>query len=260
MHDWLDKLATITVKTIEEKYYSIEKKMNKSPNSLREAILRSSGAAIISEIKFASPSKGIIRKKRDLKEIARQMIEGGVIGISILTEPKYFAGDLNFIAEIRNYVDIPLLMKDFILSPVQIDAASKIGANAILFIKTIFDRKYCQENLEQMIEYAHSKGIEVILEVHSNEEFLSALKTSADMVGINNRDLTTLKVDIKVTECILENCRDDGKIIISESGIETPKDVRFLRECGVHAFLIGTTIMESPNIIETIKAFVKAYE
>jgi indole-3-glycerol phosphate synthase len=130
--------------------------------------------------------------------------------------------------------------------------------NAILLIQAIFDKGYCEKDAESMIDHSHSKGLEVLLEVHTEGEFLSALKTGADMIGINNRDLKTLEVDLKVTKRILTGHRAQGKVIVSESGINSPSDIRFLRRSGAQAFLVGTAIMKARNVKEKVKELVES--
>lgn len=257
-HDFLEVLATDAVRSIGEGYYETLRRVCSSRLSLREAILKSKNAAIISEIKFASPSKGTLRKAGDLKKIARDVELGGAVGISILTEPKHFKGNIEFIADVRDQVGIPILMKDIIISPVQIEAASRIGANAVLLIQALFDRGYCEKDAQKMVEYSHSKGLEVLLESHTEEEFLSALKTDADMIGINNRNLKTLEVDLGVTRDILSKYPANDKVIVSESGVNSARDICFLRQCGAKAFLIGTAVMKAHNIKEKVRELVKA--
>ena len=190
--------------------------------------------------------------------IAKAMAKGGATAISVLTEPKHFNGSLEALTEAREAVKLPILMKDIILSPIQIEAASKIGANAVLLIKALFDRGYCEKNINEMIDGAHLFGLEVLLETHTESEFCSALKTGADLIGINNRNLATLKVDLNVTKQILAKNNPQNKLVVSESGINTPADIRFLRESGACAFLIGSAIMSTDNIEEKVKEFVNA--
>jgi len=258
MPDYIDVLAKDAMNSIKEGYYETSTRVAATPKSLREAILRGKNNPIISEIKFASPSKGTIREDSSLIEIAKDMEKGGSVGISILTEPKHFKGHVNFLTEVRNQVNIPILMKDIILSPEQIEFASKNGANVILLIQALFDRGYCEENVQSMIEQAHSKSLETLLEVHTENEFLTAIKTDTDLIGINNRDLKTLKVNLEVTKRILTKHGAEGKVIVSESGINTPQDIRFLRNCGAQAFLVGTAIMKSGNIEEKVKELVES--
>jgi len=258
MVDFLDKLAQSAKERIKNGYYDVEMQAPMSSVSLKRAILESEHAPIITEIKVASPSLGIIRKGADVKDIAIAMKNGGAAGISVLTEPKHFGGSLVFLTEVRRAVKLPLLMKDIIVSPIQLKAASRAGANAVLLIQTLFQRGYCECNVHDMIAQARSMNLEVLLETHSEKEFLSAVNTSADLIGINNRDLKTLKVDIRTTRRILIKNDPEGKIIVSESGIKTPADIRFLQDCGAHAFLIGSAIMMARDIEEKVKEFVMA--
>ncbi|MEM2751344.1 MAG: indole-3-glycerol-phosphate synthase, partial [Nitrososphaerales archaeon] len=152
--------------------------------------------------------------------------------------------------------NLPVLMKDIIIDPIQIEAAAKIGADAILLIYSIFERRYVNYSINELIHLAQSMGLEVLLETHNKEEFLAALKTNANLIGINNRDLKTLKVDLQITKEILSSINGCDKIVISESGIQTPEDIRFLWSCGAKAFLIGSTIMRAKNIKEKVKEFV----
>ncbi|MGQ9722155.1 MAG: indole-3-glycerol-phosphate synthase [Candidatus Jordarchaeum sp.] len=258
MADYIDLLAQDAVKSIKEGRYETCTKVAATPKSLKKAIINARRIPIISEVKFASPSEGTLRKNGDLKKIVRSMEKGGAAGISILTEPKHFSGHIKFVAEARIQVDVPILMKDIILSPVQIEAASRSGANAILLIQALFDRGYCELDVQSMIEQAHSKNLEALLEVHTENEFLTAVKTSADLIGINNRDLKTLQVNLEVTKRILTKHSPEGKVIVSESGINTPQDILYLNECGAQAFLIGTAIMKAGNIREKVKQLVES--
>jgi indole-3-glycerol phosphate synthase len=203
MGDFLDVLARDAKTTIEGEYYETARSTESVHVSLRKAILESQTNPIIAEIKAASPSNGKIRNNIKVGVIARAMEKGGATAISVLTEAMHFNGSLETLAETRKAVKIPILMKDIIVSPLQIAIASKIGANAVLLIKALFDRGYTQKSLDEMILGAHLLGLEVLLEAHKASEFASALKTDADLIGINNRDLTTLKVDLNVTKNIL---------------------------------------------------------
>jgi indole-3-glycerol phosphate synthase len=258
MPDFLDILTQSTNETIKSGYYEAVKEITTSQINLKKTILETENASVITEIKAASPSKGTIRKKIEAGNLAKKMEKGGALGISVLTEPKHFKGSLRWLVEVRKTVKIPILMKDIIISPLQLDAASKSGANVVLLIKALFDRGYCEWGLHKMIARAHSEGLEVLLETHTEEEFRSAVKTHADLVGINNRNLATLKVDLSVTKRILERNSAEGKIIVSESGIKALGDLRFLYECGAKAFLIGSAIMSAENVEKKVKEFVSA--
>jgi indole-3-glycerol phosphate synthase len=125
-------------------------------------------------------------------------------------------------------------------------------------IEALFDRGYCECSVQEMIARAHSQELEVLLEAHTADEFRSAVRTHADLVGINNRNLATLKVDLNVTKEILDRNRIEDKVVVSESGINTPANLRFLRECGAQAFLIGSAVMLAHNVESKVKEFVSA--
>jgi indole-3-glycerol phosphate synthase len=258
MPDYLDVLAHDALRSIEVGYYETSMKIAAQPVGFVEAIVGCRRAPIISEIKFASPSMGNLRNDRGLERIAKDMEEGGAICISVLTEPRHFRGHIGFVAKVRGQVEVPVLMKDIVLSPVQIEAASMTGANAVLLIQTLFERGYCEKDVQGMIDFSHSRGLEVLLEAHTEEEFLSALETNADMVGINNRDLKTLDVDLEVTKRILTKHRVVRKVIVSESGIDRPEDIRFLRQYGAQAFLVGTAVMKAADIKGKVRELVEA--
>jgi indole-3-glycerol phosphate synthase len=258
MSDFLDTLAQDAKTTVTEGYYKISTQATLSPVSLRKAIVENKKNAVITEVKAASPSRGTIRKSFDPQKVAAAMEKGGATGISVLTEPKHFSGSLNYLEKVRNAVQLPILMKDIILSPIQLEAASRIGANAILLIQALFERGYCELTLDEMILEAHTRNFEVLLETHNEDEFQAAIETDADLIGINNRDLRTLKVDIGITERILKEHDNHEKVVVSESGVMTPSDLLFLRGCGAQAFLIGSAIMMAGNIEEKVKEFVTA--
>ena len=258
MADFLDTLAKTAKKTINSSYYKEISQSRRINVSLKQKIIDEKRTPIIAEIKSASPSAGIIRKEFNPKKIAKSMENGGAIAISVLTEPKHFRGSLDFLAKTRNAVKIPILMKDIILNPLQLEAALNIGANGVLFIQALFDRGYCELDLDKMVNIAHSKGLEVLLETHNKKEFNNALDSSADLIGVKNRDLSSLKVNLNVTKKILKNFSSKDKIVVSESGMNTPTDVSFLHKCGANAFLIGSSIMKSNNIEKKVKEFVFA--
>ena len=258
MPDFLDTLAKTAKETIRSGYYENTPKAAVLSASLKQAIKQSTEAAIIAEVKGSSPSRGIIKTGFAPDEIAKSMARGGATGISVLTEPKHFCGSMNNLARVRQATNLPLLMKDIILSTIQLDAAQRAGANAVLLIQAIFDREYCQHDSKNMIAEAHKRNLEVLLEAHTLEEFNRAVKSDADFIGINNRDLRTLKVNLNVTRDILSNRGTKGKIIVSESGIESASDVLLLREYGAQAFLIGSAIMKADNVEEKVNELVKA--
>jgi len=258
MADFLDVLARNAKETINKGYYEVSTQISTPSVSLKKAILESKHIPIITEIKAASPSSGTIRKDFNPEEVAVAMENGGAVGISVLTEPKHFKGSLVSLIKVRKTVKLPVLMKDIIISPTQLETASKIGANAVLLIEALFERRHCEYDVYEMIAQARSKNLEVLLETHNEDEFQSAINSDADLIGINNRDLGTLKVNLEVTKRILEKNDAHGKIVVSESGIKTPADLRFLHKCGAHAFLIGSAIMIADNIEKRVRELVTA--
>ncbi len=259
MPDFLDTLARDAKETVNEGYYKVSTQDIFSPLSLKKVVIENNKNAVITEVKAASPSRGIIKKSFDPEKVAVAMEKGGAAGISVLTEPKHFSGSLTYLTKVRKTAKLPILMKDIIINPIQLEAASKIGANAVLLIEALYEREYCECSLDEMIAKAHSRNLEVLLETHNESEFQSAVNSDADLVGINNRDLRTLKVEIKITETILKRCVTRGKVVVSESGVMTPSDLLFLRGCGAQAFLIGSAIMMADNIEKKVKEFVTAH-
>ena len=256
MQNVLQKLIQNSQKAIDEGVYEIAGKLQKSQMDLIDLIKNSNHAPIITEVKFSSPSLGKIRTTSDSIVIANSMIRGGAIGLSVLTQPYLFDGSPEFFINIRQNVKVPLLMKDIIIDKIQIEAAQRLGADYILLIESLFDNRYLKE-IDEYVDYAHKKNLRVLIESHTKTEFKNSLKTNADLIGINNRNLDTLDLDIKTTKIVLDGF-DKSRIILSESGIEAPKDIRFLHDCGASAFLVGSSVMKSDNIETFVRQLVNA--
>jgi indole-3-glycerol phosphate synthase len=254
--DILDKIARDVRRTVDAGYYRVPDQPTHTPVSLRAAILQHPQTPIIAEVKFASPSHGTIRSAENPEQIARQMVAGGAAALSVLAEPTHFGGHLENLRAVRKAVQAPVLMKDFVLSSEQLHAARALGADAILFIVALFDRHYCEGELPAMVKQAHTLGLEVLVEAYTEQEFRTALNSDADLLGINNRDLRSMAVDLGNTERILQRVNARGRLVVSESGIETPADIARLRATGAHAFLIGASIMRAPNIAEAVQRLV----
>ncbi len=246
MKNMLAQLAQNSEKAIGEGVYEIVHQNKKSNKNLIEEIKQNKHASLITEVKFSSPSLGNIRKISDPASIAKLMVDGGAVGLSVLTQPYLFNGSPEYFSQVRNAVKVPLLMKDIVVNKVQIDAAEKLGADIILLIQGIFDKKFAKD-IDEFIDYAHKKNLLVLLEAHTKKEFVDSTKTRADILGINNRDLDTLQIDLNTTKTILDTVTKD-RITISESGIETPENIQFLHKCGADAFLVGSSIMKSKDI------------
>ena len=256
MENILEKLVNNSRKAIDEGVYEINETLPNSRVDLEDVIINSQHAPLITEVKFSSPALGNIRKISDPIEIAVQMVNGGASALSVLTQPFLFDGSPEFFMKVRKVVEIPMLMKDITIDKIQIDAAKKIGADYFLLIQSLFDKKMVLE-MDELIEYGHKNGVKVIVEAHTSEEFENACKTNADIVGINNRNLDTLKIDLNTTKKILEKSVS-SKIIISESGIESKEDIRFLHKCGARGYLVGTAIMKNENIEQTVRGLVNS--
>ena len=249
-------MVTNSQNAIDEGIYNIAETLQKSEINLQESIKNSSNAPIITEIKFSSPAEGDIRCVSDPLQIAKSMISGGAQAISVLTQPHLFNGSPEYFIKIRKNVKVPLLMKDVMIDKTQIDAAKKMGADYFLLIQALFDKGFVND-IDELINYGHKNGLKILLESHTKTEFENALKTDADIIGINNRNLDTLEINLETTKQLLENF-DKSKIILSESGIESSDDIRFLHNSGADAFLIGTSIMKSPDIQKTVSELVNA--
>ncbi|MFQ6135542.1 MAG: indole-3-glycerol-phosphate synthase [Nitrososphaerales archaeon] len=260
MPDFLDKLAIEAIERVRSGYYNHQRETPSPNKSLKISIRNCRKIPIITELKAASPSKGTIRDASMIEEIVAAMQRGGAVGISVLTEPECFKGSLINLIKTKSMVKIPVLMKDIIVSPRQLEAAEKVGADAVLFIKALFDRGYCELDIHNMMDLAHKLGLEVLLEAHNRHEFKSALGTEADLLGVNNRDLRTLKVNLKTTRAVLRDFDLDGRLIVSESGIETPGDIRYLLSSGAEAFLVGSSIMKAVDIEKKVKELTEAFQ
>lgn len=207
-----------------------------------EAALRQEGISFICEVKKASPSKGVIAADFPYLDIARAYQAAGAAAISVLTEPAYFQGSDDYLREIAQAVSIPALRKDFVVDEYMLYQAKTLGAAAVLLICAILD----DEQLAAYLDIAHRLGLSALVEAHTAEEVTRAVATGARIIGVNNRDLKTFRVDVE-NGLRLRELVPDGRVFVSESGIQTPADVARLRACGADAVLIGETLMRAPN-------------
>lgn len=221
----------------------IEKQSEAPPvRDFYKALWPDGNLKIIAEIKRASPSKGIISKNFDPVLIAKGYAEAGASALSVLTDEKYFKGSLDYLRQIRDAVDTPLLRKDFIMRPYQIYEARLYGADALLLIVSALD----QIALNELLELTQSLGMNALVEVHDEKEMERAVSAGARIIGINNRDLKTFTVDLGVSKRLSKNAPANS-IVVAESGIKTEDDIRALRSQGVHVFLIGETFMKTTD-------------
>ncbi len=212
---------------------------------------RQSVTRIIAEIKKASPSKGVIREDFNPLKIAEIYQESGASAISVLTDKEFFQGDINYISDIKKVVTLPLLRKDFIISKYQVFESRVYGADAFLLIAAILGKNQLEDYMHLGIEM----GMTPLIEVHTKMELDDVLSVRANLIGINNRDLDTFKVDIKTTEKLIEYI-PEGITVLSESGIEKRDDILHLEEIGVDAFLIGEALMREKDIGKKLKELI----
>lgn len=202
------------------------------------ALRAGGGLKLIAEIKGASPSSGILRKNLDPLEIALQYQQNGASAISVLTDERFFHGKLSHLEEIRRVVKLPLLRKDFIIDPYQLYETRVAGADAVLLIAALLDKK----ELEGLLRLARELGLGCLVEAHTEKELKKVLDTSATLLGINNRNLQTFQIDLETTLRLRPLIPRD-KIVVSESGINTRADVLRLKEAGIDAILVGEALM-----------------
>jgi len=258
MPDILAKLIEDARKRVREGYYEVKTAPKHEPLSLKRAIKSAERNAIIAEVKPASPARGPLRAELDPVKAGTEMVRGGAIAISVLTEPDNFSGSLESLRKVREHVSLPLLMKDVVVHEKQVEAAKRTGADCVLLIEPVFS-KYPISSLARMIRYAHDLGLEVLLEVHREDEFRRALNSEADLVGLNNRNLTTLETNLETTTQLIAKAeRQVDKVFVSESGFESAEDVRRVKPSGVDAFLIGSSIMLARDMERKVREFVLA--
>ena len=216
--------------------------------SLVENLKTAKSMAVIAEIKRASPSKGDIKINVNPIEQALSYESGGAAAISVLTDEVFFKGSIADLRNVSEAIQIPRLCKDFIIDEIQIDRAHRAGATIILLIVAALSKK----RLHELYQYAKKKGLEVLTEVHDEAELERALELNAELIGINNRNLKTFKVDLAVTERLAKLLDPKRHIIISESGIKTKEDVMRVKDAGAKAVLVGETLMTASNLPHTM--------
>ena len=215
------------------------------------AALRGNKVRLIAEVKKASPSKGIICPDFKPVNIAKTYAANGAAAISVLTEPKYFLGSLDYLLDIKKALaakPLPLLRKDFIFDPYQVYEARAYGADCLLLIVAILS----PAQLSELLQLSQQLGMMNLVEVHNIAEMEIALNIGASVIGINNRDLNTFKVDLKTTST-LRPLIPPGRLVVSESGIKTRRDMEKLQAWGINAALIGEALMTSPDIAAKMK-------
>ena len=259
-------MTNILEKIIQEKKEALEIiKKNNSLSSLedkiktirtflnfKDAISNNKKVSLISEIKKASPSAGILVKNFNHLDIAKMYIDNGATCLSVLSEEKFFLGKLDYIKDIKDKFKIPVLAKDFFIDPYQVALSKSFGCDCILIIIAALDKNQADEIYAEALKH----DLSVIVEVHDKKEAESALKYEEALIGINNRNLKTLDVSINNTVSIFEILKDHKGPLISESGIKNENDAKYIFEkTGIKNFLIGESLLKSSNPGELMKKF-----
>jgi indole-3-glycerol phosphate synthase len=223
------------------------------PLSLKKALDEASGRAIIAEIKRASPSKGALNMDLDPVDLARLYEKNGAAAISVLTERAFFHGDPEFLQEIKLEVGVPVLRKDFILEPIQVYESAALGADALLLLANVLD----VGQVQALLLLTRSLGLEALVEVHTRQEMEAALEASADLIGINHRDLHTFEMHMdRALE--LAPLAPPGVTLVAASGLKSGADLARLEAGGIRAFLIGEALVTSGDPRAKLKEFLGA--
>ncbi len=256
-HDFWEKIIPTVMETVDEGYYARAPLCSEPRLSLKKAVQKASkappgGMALICEIKPASPSKGALLHARfNVEKLALEMKRGGACAISVLAEPKVFHGSLQNVCRAKK-AGLPVLFKDFVYSNEQLLAAKKSGADCVLLIYALFEKMFAENAdnaMREKIKIAHKLGLEALLETHSLAEFKAAkkLKPAPDLIGINNRSLEDLEINLNTTRNILAREKKGSFLVVSESGICSRKDVLLVQKAGASAALVGTSILRAKN-------------
>ncbi len=253
MHKVLSLILEAKKKRVEvlkknrEAFLSLIKKTPK-PLPFKEAIKREGKISLIAEIKQASPSAGILRKGFSPLELAQTYKNAKVNAISVVTEEDFFLGKINHIEEIKKKVNLPILRKDFILDEVQILESRAVGADAILLIMGILS----EDKIKELYNFTKELGMDALVEVHTEKELKKVIKTGADIIGVNSRNLHTFQVNLDRVAKLLPFIPEDV-VRVAESGIKDLKDILVLKGLGVDSVLIGEALMRAPDIEEKLK-------
>ena len=251
-----DKKETLAIVKKEKSLDSLEKKIKglNFYNNFKHAIQKNKGVSLISEIKKASPSAGVLINDFNHIDIAKMYIDNGATCLSVLTEEKHFLGKLDYIQDIKNKFKIPVLAKDFFIDPYQVALAKSFGCDCILIIVAALNGQQADEIYSEALK----NNLSVIVEVHDQREAEISLKYEKALIGINNRNLKTLEVSINNTISIFEIVKKHNGPLISESGIKNEKDAKYIYEkTAIKNFLIGESLLKSDKPEELMKKLIQ---
>lgn len=215
--------------------------------SLVERIRSSSEISVIGELKKTSPTSEVFRENFQPSRLAKSISGGGAVGISVLTEPSYFDGDIDYLEEVLKSVEIPVLRKDFVVDEYQLYQSAEIKSDSVLLISEILGKE-----LPRFVELTQDLGMQPLVEVSNEDQAESAVASGAELIGVNNRDLKSMEIDLSRTERVFDNI-SDGVVLVSESGIDDRDDVRKVAKAGADAVLVGSAIMNSSNVREKVR-------
>ncbi|MFC1523151.1 indole-3-glycerol phosphate synthase TrpC [Thermodesulfobacteriota bacterium] len=219
-----------------------------TPRGFKQALMTHEGVSLIAEVKKASPSKGVIRQDFDPVKIAGKYQEGGAQALSVLTDEHFFQGSLDYLLRVRQAVELPVLRKDFIIHEAQIHQARSCGSDAVLLIVAILEK----EQIRDYLAISRELGMDVLVEVHDEQETEIALEAGSDLIGINNRNLKDFSVSMETTFQVMRQIPENIPVV-SESGIRGFQDISGLAEAGVAAVLVGETLMRADDQVAALR-------
>lgn len=243
--DELRRLVRNAQDLVRSNYYAVREAGRRSPSLLGALGTSASRPDVIAEIKYASPTMTSGRARADFAELLDRLVRARPLGLSVLAEPRIFGGHLDLV-RVASGTGLPILFKDIVVDEAQLEAARACGASAALVIQSLFSRGLLDGDPRPLVRAAHDRELDVVLEVHTLAEWDAAVATDADILGINNRDLATMDVDLGTTAAIL-SARQKDRPVIAMSGIETRAQVERMLRAGADAVLVGTSIMAHAN-------------
>jgi len=257
---FLEKIVAHKRKEVEEAKAKVPKQelieaLEESPRQIRDfkaAMSHKGKVSLIAEIKRKSPSRGMIMPDLNIEEIAGIYQKAGAKAISVLTDEMYFGGRLEFIGRVKKAASLPVLRKEFIIDEYQLYESCFLGADAVLLIAAILSL----DEIKRFLSILSSLGMQALVETHTEDDVGKCLEAGAEIIGINNRDLDALELDMTTTERLKKLIPKD-KIVVSESGIKTHKQIKQLKAMGVNAVLIGTAFMERTDIAASVKEIMR---